>query len=67
MDPGAEQRLIDINVAETGDQMLVEEYILDFAGSPPQLLVERLAGQSAVEGFGSESTVEARDLPFVDE
>ena len=49
---------IDINIAETGDQRLVEQGVLDFAGPTRQCSMEALGSKAALEWLRSEATIE---------
>ena len=58
MDAGFEQRLIDVDVAETGDDRLVKEQCLDRRISPTQSSCQDFWSELVVERFGSELAVE---------
>ncbi len=58
METSAEERLVDVNVAEASDEALIEENALELAGAACQAGAEHIGGEGAGERLGSDPTLE---------
>ena len=65
MDPGAIQRFININIAQTGDQVLIEKGVLDLAGTASEADRRAIRQSGAGERFGSQLAIEEVDRVFI--
>lgn len=59
VDPGAKERFVRVDVAETADQRLIEEDGLDLAGATAQALLEPCRGKSSLQWFATQPLLEA--------
>jgi len=66
MNPGAKQDFIDINVAKSGDQGLIEQRPLDTSRSVGESFLETACGQIIAQGFRAETLRERIPGWFVD-
>lgn len=67
MKAGAKQRLVDINIAESGHHRLVQQNRLQPRGTASEPLAEGVGGEGRLERFGSEPGIEPPDLLRRDE
>ncbi len=66
VNPGPEERLVNVDVAESGDQVLVEEQALHLAASSKDHLAEAIGRERRREGFWAEATVQGPEQVAVD-
>jgi hypothetical protein len=58
MDPGSEQGLVGVDVADARNPALVEQHRLDRRSAPPQLLAQMLRRELLGEGLEAESRIQ---------
>lgn len=59
---GQKERLIDVDVAETGDQSLIEQHTLQLTGAPGEAGREHLRRELIRQRFGTETPVQSLDV-----
>src|SRR3712207_1636392 len=62
MQSGTEERLVDVDVPEAGNQRLIEKHALQLAGTPGERGGERFGGKRGREWLRSEPAIERRDV-----
>ena len=66
VDAGLEEHLVDVDVAEAGDESLIEEHAFDLARPPAQLLLEPGGGEVARQRLQSQPLLQAKQIVAFD-
>ncbi len=66
VEPGTEECLVDVDVAETGDDRLIEQDAFQTTAPATEQLSQQIGRETTREGLGAETRIERGDLGHLD-